>query len=79
MKRFFYAQKTFLLALSLLVIYACKEEIDTSARYVFKYDTVMSYLRKHQAYDEYVKLLDVVPISRLSESTVAKLLAARGH
>lgn len=79
MKRFFYAQKTFLLALSLLVIYACKEEIDTSARYVFKYDTVMSYLVKHEAYNEYVKLLEVVPISRLSESTVAQLLSARGH
>ena len=74
MKRFFYAQKTFLLALSLLVIYACKEEIDTSARYVFKYDTVMSYLVKHEAYNEYVKLLEVVPISRLSVTVMPFLV-----
>ena len=58
---------------------ACKESIDTSARYVFKYDSALSYLQKHGAYSEYVKLLEVVYISKVSESTVAQLLSARGH
>lgn len=57
----------------------CKESIDTSARYVFKYDTVLSYLKKHDVYSEYVKLLDLVPVSPMSTSTVAQLLSARGN
>ena len=61
------------------VMQACQETIDTSARYVFKHDTTLSYLQKHEVYSEYVKLLEMVPISRVSESTVAQLLSARGH
>ena len=58
---------------------ACKEEIDTSSRYVFKEETVQSYLVKHASYTEYVKLIQQVPISRRSESTVYQLLSARGN
>jgi hypothetical protein len=32
-----------------LVIHSCTENIDDSNRYVFKYDTVLSYLQKHEA------------------------------
>jgi len=67
---------------SLLVAVAlisCKEEIDTSARYVFKYDTVLSYLEKHEVYSSYVDLIKKVPVSRISTSTVAQLLGARGN
>ena len=39
----------------------------------------MSYLEKHEAYSQYVELLGQVPISMRSKSTVAQLLAARGH
>ena len=71
--------RLFAVLLAAVALYGCKESIDTSARYVFKYDSVLSYLQKHDVYSEYVKLLDVVPISYLSESTVAQLLSARGH
>ena len=43
-----------LFAAALLVLAGCKENVDTSARYVFKEETIMSYLKKHEAYSEYV-------------------------
>ena len=52
-------------ALAVLIIYSCSEQIDTSARYVFKYDTVLSYLQKHEAYRDYADLLSKVPISKI--------------
>ena len=59
---------------------ACKEDIDTSARYVFKEDTIVDYLRKHSdSYSMYTDLLFKVPVSTLSETTVGQLLSARGH
>ncbi len=68
-----------LMVAAAFVLQACKETIDTSARYVFKYDSILSYMQRHEVYSEYVKLLEVVPVSRASESTVAQLLSARGH
>ena len=62
-----------------LFLSACKENIDESARYVFKEETILSYLEKHDDYTEYVKLLKIMPVSFVSESTVAQLLAARGN
>lgn len=67
------------IAALILFLCGCTEQIDTSARYVFTSDCVMSYLQKHDAYTEYVKLLNVTPISIRSKSTVGELLAARGH
>lgn len=58
---------------------ACQEEIDTSNRYTFTDETVLSYLEKHSEYSEYVKLINTVPVSNHSQSTVAQLLSARGH
>ena len=63
----------------LLLLCSCTENIDTSARYVFKEETILSYLQKHEDYSEYVKLLQVVPISQRSKSTVFQLLSARGN
>lgn len=60
------------------VIWGCKESVDTSARYVFKEDTVLSYLEKHPAYSSYVDILKQVNISRMSDSKVSQLLSARG-
>ena len=71
--------KTITATLFLLSCWGCTEKIDTSARYVFTSDCVMTYLEKHEAYSEYVKLLRVTPISQRSNSTVGQLLAARGH
>lgn len=66
-------------ACAMLALNACKEKIDTSARYVFTDETVISYLEKHEAYSSYVELLKIVPVSKVSETTVAQLLSARGN
>lgn len=58
----------------------CSEDIDTSARYVFKEYTVTSYLEKHaDAYSQYLDVLDHVRISPRSQSTMRQLLSASGH
>lgn len=68
------------IALATLVnLTSCKEEIDTSARYVFKYNTVLSYLQKHEAYSEYVDLLHKVNVSEVSDTKVSSLMSSRGH
>ena len=71
--------KAISLTILLLHICSCTENIDTSARYVFTADCVMSYLERHEAYSEYVRLLRITPISLRSKSTVGELLSARGH
>ncbi|MGM9689153.1 MAG: fasciclin domain-containing protein, partial [Alloprevotella sp.] len=61
------------------IMAGCKEQIDTSARYVFLDETVFSYLSKHDQYSQYVDLLGKVKVSKISTSTLRQLLAARGH
>ena len=68
-----------LLTSCIFLLCACTEDIDTSARYVFKEETILSYLQKHDDYSEYVRLLGLVPISNRSQSTVFQLLSARGN
>ena len=70
--------KTIKLCLLAATLWSCKESIDTSARYVFSEETVMSYLEKHPAYSSYVDLLRQVNISDISGSKVSQLLSARG-
>ncbi|MEE1146478.1 MAG: fasciclin domain-containing protein, partial [Bacteroidaceae bacterium] len=60
-------------------LYSCTETIDTSSRYVFKEETISSYLSKQEIYSEYYDLLGRVPISDMSETTVRQLMAARGN
>ena len=62
-----------------MVLVACTETVDESARYVFRHDTVASYLEKHEIYSEYVKLLKETSVSPISNSTVFQLMSARGH
>ena len=71
--------KTLTITILLFTLWGCTEDIDTSARYVFTSDNVMSYLEKHNTYSEYVRLLKLTPISIRSKSTVGELLSARGH
>ena len=59
-------------------LWGCKENIDTSARYVFSEETILSYLEKHEVYSSYVDILRKVNISKLSDSKVSQLLSARG-
>ena len=68
-----------LILVTTTTLWSCTEDVDTSARYVFTSETVMSYLEKHESYSEYVKLLGIVHISRVSTSTLKQLLSARGN
>ena len=68
------------MGIGLLMLASCRETVDTSARYVFTENTVMSYLEKHgDDYSMYVDILHRVPVSTASRTTLAQLLAARGH
>ena len=68
----------FILAM-ISILAACKEDIDTSARYVFKDYTVYSYLSTFPQYSEYAKLLSEVKASPISNTTLKQLVTARGH
>ena len=58
---------------------SCTEDVDTSSRYVFKEETIASYLEKHEQYSEYLRLLSDALVSDISETSVRQLLSARGH
>ncbi len=63
-----------------LAFVGCTENIDESARYVFKYDCAMQYLEKHpEDYSSYLELLHIIKPSEKTETTFAQLLSARGH
>lgn len=62
-----------------LILAGCKEELDTSARYVFTGKTISQYLEEKDYYSEYVRLLGKTPVSPYSETTLKQLLSARGH
>ncbi|MBQ3908523.1 MAG: hypothetical protein II746_04910, partial [Bacteroidaceae bacterium] len=47
----------------IVMLAACSEHVDTSARYVYKYDSALSYLEKHEQYSQYVELLKATPVS----------------
>ena len=57
----------------------CTEDIDMSARYVFKEKCIRDYLLTHPEYSEYCYLLTQVPVSPMTETTPLQLLGARGH
>jgi len=61
-------------------LFSCTEQIDESARYVFKYPTAWGYLQKlPETYSTYNELLKIVPVSDKTNTTVSQLLSARGH
>jgi len=63
----------------LCFLFGCTENIDTSARYVFREFTIYDYLSAHEDYTEYRALLGDVPVSPVSSSTLKQLLSARGN
>ncbi len=68
------------LCMLLAILIGCKEDIDSSSRYVFKEGTIMTYLEKHaDVYSEYLDILYKVPVSKVSATTLGQLLSARGH
>jgi len=63
-----------------LLLSSCTENVDMSARYVFKEQTVSDYLKKHpETYSDYVDLLYHTTPSKMTKTTVGQLLTARGH
>ena len=62
----------------LALLFSCKENIDTSNRYVFRERTIASYLTSHEQFSDYVKLLKAQKISDLSETSVYQLMTAYG-
>ena len=69
-----------LLATAVLLVVGCSEFVDESNRYVFKEETIISYMEKHaDTYSEYLDVLKNTPISEISSSTVYQLLTARGN
>ncbi len=73
-------KRLFLWAMIALSLWNCTENIDDSSRYVFKDDTAISYMQKHEdSYSEYLNVLKNVKVSSISESTLFQLLSARGN
>ena len=68
-----------IVAVFTLAVVSCTENVDTSSRYVFKERVLADYLRMHEEYSEYCKLLGIIPVSDISETTCLQLLSARGH
>ncbi len=67
-----------LLAVAIAFV-GCTEQIDKSARYVFKERTITDYLEAHDDYKTYVGLLKSTPVSTMSGTNVFQLLSARGN
>ncbi|MBO7119916.1 MAG: fasciclin domain-containing protein [Bacteroidaceae bacterium] len=65
--------------LAFLMLAACTEDIDTSARYVFRERTIAGYLEDHPQFSEYVRLMKEQPVSDISETTVYQLMTAYGY
>lgn len=72
-------KRLFLAAALLITLIGCSDNIDTSARYVFLQKTITQYLESKDYYSEYVRLLDEVPVSIISNTTLKQLLSSRGH
>ena len=64
---------------TMLMVVGCSESIDSSARYVFTEETIISYLEKHPQYSTYVDIVGKVKVSRMSQTTIKQLLSARGN
>lgn len=63
-----------------LLVVGCSEKIDESARYVFKDQTIISYMEKHpDTYSAYLDVLKNTPTSEVSLSSVYQMLTARGN
>ena len=62
------------------MVVGCSEQVDVSSRYVFKEETLISYMEKHaDAYSEYLDVLKNTPISEISQSSIYQMLTARGN
>ena len=67
-----------ILLLGAILVTSCTEDVDTSARYVFKERTIGGYLTDHEQFSEYVRLCKEQKVSEISETSVYQLLTAYG-
>lgn len=75
-----FARLAAIVAIAVVCFSACSEKIDTSNRFTFVDETIMSYLEKNNSnFSEYISLLRKLTVSDYSESPMSSLLAARGH
>lgn len=58
---------------------ACSDDVDESAMYSFKGNTIASFLKDDGRFDKFYYLLTRVGFSDKSSSTIADLMAARGN
>lgn len=65
--------------LAVAIFVGCTEDVDTSARYVFRERTIASYLEDHEQFSEYVRLLKEQKVSDVSETSVYQLMTAYGY
>ena len=73
-------KKYFAYILLFVVVFAsCTEDVDMSARYVFRERTIASYLDDHSQFTEYVRLLKEQKVSDVSETSVYQLMTAYGY
>ena len=77
----FRSKIVFVFALLIGILFsACTEEVDTSARYVFRERTIAGYLEEHQQFSEYVRLMkEQLVDATVSETTVYQLMTAYGY
>ena len=69
-----------ILVTAVMMVVGCSEQVDVSSRYVFKEETLVSYMEKHaDAYSEYLDVLKNTPISEISQSSIYQMLTARGN
>ncbi len=71
---------TSIIALFALCLIGCTQDMDESARYVFKEKTAVDFMRSHpDTYGMFLDLTYQVPVSDMSSTTVGQLLSARGN
>lgn len=75
----FISKSCVLIVALMTLLSSCKEEIDTSSRYVFKERTIASYLTDHSQFTEFVRLLKEQKVSEMSNTSVYQLMTAYGN
>lgn len=68
------------MAVFVLLVAACTEDISMEDRYTQHEYTIITYLEKYKSvYSEYLRILNEVKVSRRSNSSLYQLLSARGN
>lgn len=66
-------------ALVIVAVQSCKDDVNSDDLFVFKGETISSYLEKTEGYSLFTHLTERVTTGRKTDSRVKSLLAARGN